>query len=109
MKNKLATACFISASLLMSVAAIAQEGDSDRTHPLTFIKDSVITTKVKAKLADDKMSSLAHVKVDTDAHGAVVLSGTVRSREQQERAVMLAKGTEGVTSVQDRTTIKKDD
>jgi len=109
MKSNLTAAFLIFGALSLSTAVIAQETDSDRMHPLTFVKDSAITTKIKAKLGDDKMSSLVHVHVDTDAHGAVVLSGTVRSAQQQERAVQIAKNTEGVTSVRNNLSIKKDD
>ena len=79
------------------------------THPLTFVKDSVITTKVKANLADEKMSSLAHISVDTDSNGAVVLKGKVRSQEEADKAASIARGTEGVTSVKSNLQIKKDD
>ena len=75
MKIKLATTCFIIGTLLAPVAAFAADGDTDRTHPATYVKDSVITTKIKAKLAEEKMSSLGNIKVDTDAKGAVVLRG----------------------------------
>lgn len=109
MKSKLTAACLILGTLFVSVAASAQESDSDRSHPMTFVKDSAITAKIKAKLSGDKMSSLVKVHVDTDAHGAVVLSGHVRSMEQEQRAVQLAKDTEGVTSVRNDLTIKKDD
>ena len=109
MKSKLTAACLILGTLFVTVAATAQESDSDRTHPLTFIKDSAITTKIKAKLGDEKMNTLVHVHVDTDAHGAVVLSGTVHSNLQEERAVQIAKSTEGVTSVRNNLTIRKGD
>ena len=109
MKFKLGTACFVMGTLLASTAAFAEDSDKDRTHPMTFVKDSVITTKVKAKLADEKMSSLAMVKVDTDRKGAVVLSGKVRSQEEADKAVAIAHETEGVTSVKSKLTIKKDD
>jgi len=108
MKSKLATAALILSTLCVTMAATAQEGDTDRAHPMTFVKDSVITTKIKAKLGDDKLSSLIHVRVDTDAHGAVVLSGYVKSADQADRAVMLAKGTEGVTSVKNDLVVKND-
>lgn len=106
MKSKLATAALIVSTLFVTVAATAQETDTDRAHPMTFVKDSVITTKIKAKLGDDKLSSLLHVRVDTDAHGAVVLSGYVKSADQADRAVMIAKGTEGVTSVRNDLLVK---
>jgi len=109
MKITIASSCFLLATVLTPVAAFAGDSDSDRTHPLTFVADSVITTKVKAKLADEKMSSLGHIGVDTDAKGAVVLSGTARSQKEADKAVSIARGTEGVTSVTSTIQIKKDD
>lgn len=108
MKTKLAT-CFVIGALLTSAAVMAEDADSDRAHPGAFVKDSIVTTKIKSKLAGDKVSSLAHVTVDTDAHGAVVLSGFVNSKEQEDRAVSIANSTEGVTSVKDNLRIKKDE
>lgn len=109
MKTRLATTCFIIGTLLAPVAAHAAEPDSDRSHPMAFVKDSVITTKIKAKLAEEKMSSLAHIKVDTDKKGAVVLSGKVRTQEEADKAASIAHATEGVTSVKNKIQIKKDD
>jgi len=60
-------------------------------------------------LADEKMSSLAHIDVDTDKRGAVVLTGKVRSREEEAKAVSIARGVEGVTSVKSNLQIKRDD
>jgi hyperosmotically inducible protein len=99
MKIKLATACFVIGTLLAPFAVLAADGDSDRTHPVTFVKDSIITTKIKAKLAEEKISSLTHIKVDTDAKGAVVLRGKVKTQEEADKAVSIARETEGVTSV----------
>ena len=109
MKIHLATTCFVIGALLAPVAAHAEDRDSDRTHPMTYVKDSVITTKVKAKLAEEKMSSLVNVKVDTDSKGAVVLSGKVRTQEEASKAVAIARETEGVTSVKSNIQVKKDD
>ncbi|MGO9446902.1 MAG: BON domain-containing protein [Thiobacillaceae bacterium] len=109
MNIKLATGAFIIGSLLAPMAAHAEDTDSDRTHPVTFVKDSVITTKVKAMLADEKMNSLMHIKVDTDRHGAVVLSGKVRTQEQADKAVSIARAIEGVTSVTSNIRIRNDD
>jgi hyperosmotically inducible protein len=64
-----------------------------------FVKDSVITTKVKTKLAAKHMSTLTHVKVDTDANGVVWLSGTAPTKDARDLAGMLAKDTDGVNSV----------
>jgi len=111
MKIKLATTCFVIGALLAPIAAHADNPvtDADRTHPKTFVKDSVITTKVKAKLAEEKVSSLAHISVDTHSKGEVVLSGKVRTQEEADKAVSIARETEGVTSVKSNLKIKKDD
>ena len=107
MKIKLATTCCVIGALLAPVAAYAADGDSDRSHPMAFVKDSVITTKIKAKLAEEKMSSLTHIKVDTDAKGAVVLKGKVKTQAEADKAVAIAHETEGVTSVKSNIRVKK--
>ena len=109
MKTPLVTTCVLIGTLLAPVAALAEDRDSDRTHPMNYVEDSAITAKIKAKLAEEKMSSLAHIRVDTDNKGAVVLSGTVRSQEEADRAVAVAHRTEGVTSVTSELKIRKDD
>ena len=104
MKSILVTACIAIATLYAPVGVQAAEGDSAKT----IVKDSVITTKVKAKLAEDKVSSLVNIKVDTDAKGVVVLGGTAKTQEQADKAVALARATEGVTSVTSTIVVKKD-
>jgi hyperosmotically inducible protein len=109
MKVQLIASCLLIGPLLAPAAALAEDRDSDRTHPMNYVEDSAITAKIKAKLAEEKMSSLAHIRVDTDNKGAVVLSGTVRSQEELDRAVSIAHRTEGVTSVKSELKIRKDD
>jgi len=74
-------------------------GDDAGDHH--YVKDSVITTKVKTKLLAKHMSTLDHVKVDTDEGGVVWLSGTVPTRDAKDVAVMIAKDTDGVKAVKD--------
>ena len=110
MNSKILTACFVVAALLSPIATrAADDGDKDRKNPVAFVKDSVITTKIKTKLAGEKLSSLAKISVDTDAKGMVVLSGTARSQEAIDKAESIARGTEGVASVQNNIKVKKDD
>jgi hyperosmotically inducible protein len=109
MKIQLATTCFVIGTVLAPVVAHAEDQDSDRAHPTTFVKDSVITTKIKAKLAEEKMSSLKDIRVDTDANGAVVLSGKVKTQQEADKAVSIAHKTEGVTSVKNNIRVQKDD
>jgi len=108
MKILLATTCFVIGTVLAPVVAHAEDQDSDRSHPTTFVKDSVITTKIKAKLAEEKMSSLKDIHVDTDANGGVVLSGKVKTQEEADKAVSIAHKTEGVTSVKSNIRVQKD-
>ena len=110
MKTKLALAsAIVGALLLPALSHAADDGDKDREHPKAFVKDSAITTKVKAKLAAEHITSLAKISVDTDADGVVVLSGTARSQEQVDKAVAIARNTEHVRGVKNQLIVKKDD
>lgn len=100
MNTKLATTCLLAGALLLPIAGYTADGDTDRSSPKAFVKDSVITTKVKAKLAKEKASSLVKIKVDTDKNGMVSLSGTARSQAAADKAVSLARSVKGVTSVE---------
>jgi hyperosmotically inducible protein len=73
--------------------------DSDRSHPGHFVKDSVITTKIKTTLAAQHITNLVHVKVDTDDQGVVWLSGKARSQDAIDSAISIARATEGVRDV----------
>lgn len=111
MNIKTLSACAIAVATLLSPLAVraAEDGDKDRKNPVAFVKDSVITTKIKTKLAAEKMSSLAKISVDTDANGMVVLGGTARDQAAIDKAAQIARGTEGVVSVQNNIKVKKDD
>ncbi len=109
MNAKFTTTCLFIASLLAPVAAFAADGDTDRAHPMIFVKDSVITTKVKTLLAAEKMASLAHIKVDTNSTGEVYLSGTVKTQDEADKAVAIARSVKGVASVTSDLKIKKDE
>src|SRR6516164_4566291 len=73
MKLKLSVAALAAAGMLVGAAVHAQDSDTDRSHPQAFVKDSVITTKIKSKLATEHITSLAHIRVDTDKDGVVWL------------------------------------
>lgn len=88
MKINLETSCFSIATLLAPVAANASDSDSDRAHPMTFVKDSAITTEIKARLAEKK-SSLIHIKVDTNSKGLVVLTEKVKTRKEGRKQFQL--------------------
>ena len=109
MKSKLAVTALIVAAFTAPTLALAQDRDANRDQPKTFVKDSVITTKIKAKLASERLSSLAKIHVDTEENGKVWLSGSANSQEQIDKAVAIARATENVSTVENRLTVKKDD
>jgi|SRR5674476_1650850 len=106
MKIKLATACFVLGTLLAPIVGFTADSDTDRSDTKTYVKDSAITTKIKAKLAEEKMNSLVNIKVDTDSNGVVWLSGTAKTQEDADKAASIARDTEGVKSVKSRIKIK---
>ena len=111
MKIKLATTCFVIATLLAPVvvhAADTSKRHADRKHPMTWVKDSIITTKIKAKLATDHPGSMKHIQVDTDKDGVVWLSGTANSQDEINQAIAIARKTEGVRSVWSDLEIESD-
>ena len=62
------------------------------------IDDATITTRVKTALLNDPQ--VAGLKIDVDTtKGIVTMSGIVRSREEEQRAVQLARGVPGVQDV----------
>ena len=62
------------------------------------MSDAMITTKIKAEFAKDKMVSATKIHVDTD-NGVVTLGGTAKSKAEVDKAVTLAKTVTGVDSV----------
>jgi hyperosmotically inducible protein len=108
MKTKLATTFLVIGTLLAPVLAHADDRDADRSHPMTWVKDSVITTKIKAKLAADHPGSMKHIQVDTDKDGVVWLTGTANTLDEINQAVTTARNTAGVKSVWTDIKIKSD-
>ncbi|MBV8497576.1 MAG: BON domain-containing protein [Gammaproteobacteria bacterium] len=108
LKYRMLTAIAATA-VLCGTAAFAQDADTDRSHPKAFVKDSAITTKVKTKLAAEHITSLGHIRVDTDENGVVWLSGSAHSREAVDRAIDIARNTDGVRDVHSTLKVRGDD
>ncbi len=108
MKIRFATTCLVIGTLLAPVVACADEMSTDLNHSETYVKDSVITAKIKVKLAEDKMRTLVNVSVGTDKTGAVFLTGSVRTPHDADMAVSIARATEGVSSVTSTLVVKPD-
>lgn len=101
--SKLAALAVIGA-LAAPLATQAQDTKPAGTAKV-WVKDSVVTTKIKAQLAASKVSSLAKVHVDTDADGWVQLTGKVATQAEKDRAESIAKAVDGVKSVDNQLTV----
>jgi osmotically-inducible protein OsmY len=87
-------------------ATIKDNARADPSHRSAHpIDDSVITTKVKAKIVGDKQTRADHVDVET-VNGVVDLTGTARSKATAARHVALARQVKGVKSVKNNIQIE---
>ena len=69
------------------------------------LENAGLTAKIKSKMALDDSVKALDINVDT-SNGVVTLTGTVHSEAERTRAVQLARETAGVTSVNDRLTVR---
>jgi hyperosmotically inducible protein len=70
-----------------------------------FVDDSVITTKVKAGILNATALKSGEINVET-FKGVVQLSGFVNSQADASKAVEIARGVQGVTSVKNDMQVK---
>lgn len=90
-------------ALAAGLAACAGTPQKDRVEE--YIEDSVITTMVKTRLAQDDLLKSFQIGVGT-YEGAVQLSGTVPTREAYNKAARIALSVRGVRSITNNLTIK---
>jgi osmotically-inducible protein OsmY len=93
------------AVLLLIAALAACASTPKKASTGEYVDDSVITTKVKAKLAGEDWTSPFKISVET-FKGVVQLSGFVNSKEQVEWAGNIARGVQGVRDVKNDLIVK---
>lgn len=91
------------AMLIVMVLACASTPKQSSTGE--FIDDSVITTKVKALLAEDNFLKSFAISVET-YKGIVQLSGFVNTMESVTKAGQIARSVKGVKSVKNNLIVK---
>jgi osmotically-inducible protein OsmY len=101
LSNRFVTFIFaiLLASLLGCAATSTKEGTGE------YFDDTAITTKVKAAIFNEPSLKSAEINVET-FKGTVQLSGFVSSRADINKAVELARGVKGVTSVKNDMRVK---
>jgi hyperosmotically inducible protein len=88
-----------------SLAVVAGNAFADDVKSDQPVKDSYITTKVKAELAKDKGTKARDIHVTTK-DGVVMLDGTVASSAEKELAEQDAKKIKGVVDVHNGLTVQ---
>jgi hyperosmotically inducible protein len=84
----------------------AREAADKVKDAMPDLSDAGVTTKVKSKFLGD--TDVPGLKIDVDTKdGVVTLTGTVGTAAEKQRAIELAKNTDGVKSVVDRIKIGK--
>lgn len=99
--NKLVTLIF---AVLLSVMLGCASSPTQKSAG-DYVDDSVITTKVKAALFDEPTLKSFEFKVKT-YKGTVQLSGFVRSDRDIDKAITIARGVPGVSSVKNDMELK---
>jgi len=92
--------------VMLLVAFVACDSTSKQEGAGEFVDDSVITTKVKALLAEDDFLKSFQISVET-YKGTVQLSGFVDSQKDVDKAGEIARGVKGVKSVKNNLNVKK--
>ena len=70
------------------------------------VSEGTLTAKIKSKMALDDYVRARAINVETSA-SVVTLTGTVESMDERDRALRLARETEGVTSVVDKLEVRR--
>lgn len=102
-KMKLTTA--LVAALMLTGTTSYASAQEHTTKVGQYAGDSAITTKVKAKIFEDKALKVAEVNVETD-HGVVLLSGFVSNKASAELAEKVAHSVKGVKEVKNDLRVK---
>jgi osmotically-inducible protein OsmY len=93
----------VAAVALAALAGCASTQKNESTGQ--YMDDTAITTKVKAAIFNEPTLKSAEINVET-FKGRVQLSGFVASPASIERAVAVARGVGGVTSVANDMRVK---
>jgi hyperosmotically inducible periplasmic protein len=86
------------AALLALVLSVALVAACAPKHANRAFDDATISTRVRTALLNDPQVGALRIDVASSG-GVVTLSGTARSRNEEQRAVTLARGVDGVKDV----------
>ncbi len=103
MKTKLLIASAFTALSLVTVTGCSVTRGQETTG--NYVDDTVVTTRVKTRFAQDSTVSAMAINVET-LKGVVQLSGFAKSSVEKERAEELARTVQGVSSVRNDIVVR---
>ena len=96
--NKNFTRAFVLCATVSLAALVGCASTQNHESTGQYIDDTALTTSVKAAIFNEPMLKSAEINVET-FKGRVQLSGFVAGEANIRRAVQVAQGVKGVTSV----------
>ena len=103
--SKLTHAVLAASAVLMVVQVTGCAVARDQQTVGAYIDDATITTRVKARFAEDPAVSAMSLNVET-LNGTVQLSGFAKSEAERNAAGRLAANTPGVKSVKNDIVVR---
>jgi hyperosmotically inducible periplasmic protein len=103
--SKLTHAVLAASAALMVVQVTGCAVARDQQTVGAYIDDTTITTRVKARFAEDPAVSAMSLNVET-LNGTVQLSGFAKSHEEKAMAEKLARETSGVVAVRNDIAVR---
>jgi osmotically-inducible protein OsmY len=91
--------------LMLIATFVSCASTSTRESTGEYVDDSVITTKIKALLAEDDFLKSFKISVET-YKGTVQLSGFVDSQSAVDKAGQITRSVKGVTALKNNLIVK---
>lgn len=100
--KKLIVVSMIAVGALMGSGCAVSGGQSTAGQ---YVDDATITTRVKARMAEDPSVSAMRISVET-LNGTVQLSGFATSQLEKDKAAVLARGVPDVKDVRNNIIVR---
>lgn len=104
-RETLRASCLAVAAIIGMASLPACAVKRDQSTVGEYIDDVGITTRVKAKFAENKQVDATSISVET-LNGTVMLSGFAKSQAEKDTAARLAAETKGVKAVKNEVAVR---
>lgn len=100
--SRLALSVFAATTTLATVGCAVSSGQSSMGQ---YVDDATITTRVKARMAEDPAVSAMRIQVET-LNGTVQLAGFAATQAEKDKAGALARGVPDVRDVRNNIIVR---